>query len=263
MNVKYLLGTALLIPCAPILYLQGQRVKRSLPEFQEAQKPQGTARPSTSEKPEKPPFRLLCLGESTKAGVGVDTHEEGFSGSMAQLIADQQKRVVEWRVHAKSGSTAAGLTHKIVPTIDAAEADLLIIGIGANNAFRFHKPSKWRKDMIDLTESLRKKFPHTPIAFLNMPPIKAFPAFPGLMQFFVGNLVELFGQELEELIKPYNSVYYNSAALAPDEWPQKWGLAADPNTFFSDGIHPSALTYQLWAKDFYDFLNSNTPIFQS
>lgn len=252
MNLKYLLSVPLIIPCLPILYLQGKRIRKEVPELPEAVQPYGLAIPRKQNLDR--PFRLITLGESTIAGVGVQTHEEGFSGTIAKELAQQLERPVSWKVYAKSGYTAKRKAFKLVPLIEEKEVDLILIGTGGNDAFHLNTPRAWRQAIRKLIQSIREKFPKTPLAFLNMPPIKTFPAFTSLIKFSIGNLVEILGEELEKITNAYPKVYYNAEIISPKGWPQKLGIEAAENDFFSDGVHPSKLTYQLWAKDFCQYM---------
>lgn len=252
MNLKYLLGAPLIIPCLPIIYLQGKRIRKEVPELPEAVHPSGLATPDQLKSDR--PFRLITIGESTIAGVGVQTHEEGFSGTIAKELAQQLGRPVSWRVYAKSGYTAKRKTFKLVPKIEEKELDLILIGTGGNDAFHLTTPQAWRQAIHELIQSIREKFPETPVAFLNMPPIKTFPAFTSLIKFSIGNLVEILGEELEKITNAYPKVYYNAEIISPKGWPKKLGIEAAENDFFSDGVHPSKLTYQLWAKDFCQYM---------
>ena len=75
-TLKYLAGAGIALPLLPILYRQAIRVKASVPVLPEAETPFGEVAVA-----ETPPFRLLLIGESTLAGVGVKTHDEGFARS--------------------------------------------------------------------------------------------------------------------------------------------------------------------------------------
>ncbi|MEM9831172.1 MAG: SGNH/GDSL hydrolase family protein [Bacteroidota bacterium] len=199
-------------------------------------------------------INLLTIGESTIAGVGVRTHREGFTGTLAQEIANQLGANVRWKVYARSGYTAKRVTEKILPKITENEADIIVVGLGGNDAFRLNRPVKWRKDIEKLVAELRLKFPKTPIVFTNMPPIKEFPAFTPLIKFTVGNLVEMLGDELNQAIAPLPDVYYSSEKITLDSWIKKFSVDTETSEFFSDGVHPSLFTYQTWARDLADFI---------
>ncbi len=234
------------------MYVHGKRIRTSVPELPEASGKRGRTAPKTT-----PSLRLITIGESTIAGVGVATHEEGFTGSLAKELAAALGVNIEWSVYAKSGYTVQKMKDRLVPAIREEAVDLIVIGTGGNDAFTLNRPSKWRKEQVVLIESVRTKYPDTPIAFTNMPPIKEFPAFSSLIRFVVGNLVELLGDELEKVVEKSENVYYNQEKLTFEGWTKRYGLPGDIQQFFSDGVHPSKITYQIWAKDFAGFVLNN------
>lgn len=252
MNGKYILGAFITIPLLPIMYFQGKRIRASVPSLPEAKEPEG----STS-LPSKHKLKLLTIGESTIAGVGVATHAEGFTGTLAEALAEKLDSNIEWKVYAKSGYTAKLVTRKLVPRISETHADLIVVGLGGNDSFTFNSPQKWAKDIDELITALRAKFGETPILFTSMPPIKLFPAFTPLIKFSMGNLVELLGEKLEQTVKRHKHVFYDAQKISFENWIDKIGRDTDASEFFSDGVHPSKLTYQVWAKETARFIFSN------
>lgn len=248
MIIRYLFNTLLSVPLLPVMYVHGKSIRKSIPKLPEAEGTEGMVQHDS-----KHIFRLLCLGESTMAGVGVQTHQEGFTGSLASELATLLSREVHWKVIAKSGFTAKDITQKLVPTITDTY-DLIVIGLGGNDSFQLNSPMQWQKDIQALINSLRLKYPDTPIAFTNMPPIKAFPAFTWPIRFVVGGLGELLGQALVEVVSQNQNVSFSSEAIDLETWSERYCVKNEISTFFSDGVHPSLLTYQVWAKDFANFL---------
>lgn len=246
MNFRYLLGCIISIPLLPIMYFQSKRIRASVPKLPEATGNEGIANPGSSN---QQVIHLITLGESTIAGVGVDTHEEGFTGTLASSLARKSNRSVHWKVYARSGYTANRVTEKLVPKIIEDKVDLFVIGLGANDAFTLNSPQKWRQAIHNLIQNLHEKYPNACIVFCNMPPIKEFPAFTPLIKFTIGNLVEILGQELKKLVSEYSYAFYFDEKISLKGWIEKFQLEAAKEEFFSDGVHPSKLTYQTWAED--------------
>lgn len=250
MSIKYLLGSLLALPLLPLLYIQGKRIRASVPELPEAIEPAGAIKNQG-----QPKLNLLCLGESTMAGVGVKFHEEGFVGTMAKELAVLRNTEVHWHVYARSGYTAERVTRKLVPKLKEETPDIIVIGLGGNDAFTLNRPWKWRQQMEQLIDALQAQFQEVPIFLTNMPPIKEFPAFTKPIKLIIGNLVEILGQELTKIANKKHLVYYNSEIITLKGWTKKWQVDGTANDFFSDGVHPSKLTYQVWAKDMVQFID--------
>ena len=249
MNLRYLLHASLAIPQLPFMYLDGKRILGAVPKLPDAVGPAGLANVGVG-----PRFRLLCVGESTMAGVGVATHAEGFAGTLAVNLAQQMLREVDWQVHAQSGATARRLIHKVLPQITAPDADLIVVATAGNDAFKLTTPWKFRRDLEELIDRLQERFPGTPLAFTNIPPIWEFPAFTPLIKRTIGRLVEFHGEELQRVAGNRAGVYYNPEKITLNGWMRKHDVVGTPGDFFSDGVHPSGLTYRVWAQDFAGFL---------
>ena len=253
-RLKYILGVIMALPLLPVLLIQGKRVRKGVPRLPEAKGNQGRAFHPNYDTT----LNLLVLGESTMAGVGVETHEQGFAGELGRTIVEGSETNVDWKVYAQSGYTAEDLRNKILPGISETVVDLIVIGLGGNDTFNLNTPLVWKRQVQLLLDGLKEKFGDTPVVFSNMPPISYFPAFTPLMRFFLGNLVEIFGEVLEALVSDQKNVYYYSRKITLEDWIERLNVAAKPEDFFSDGVHPSELTYQTWARDLVQYM-ATTP----
>ena len=75
MHAPFWLTTALLFP---VLLYQGKRTRRVTPRL-----PEATGDCAGQYGEGEPVFRLLVLGESTAAGVGVESHAQGLASQLA------------------------------------------------------------------------------------------------------------------------------------------------------------------------------------
>lgn len=255
MNLRYLLGSLISLPLLPIIYLQSLRIRARVPQLPEAEEPRGMVIKKSG-----PGLRVLFLGESTVAGIGVKTHEEGIAGTFAQEFSNYTGENVSWRVYARSGYTAEEVYTHILPEIEESSLDLFVIGLGGNDAFTLNSPGNWIKHVKKIIDHLQARYPDTPIAFLNMPPIKLFPAFTPQIKFVLGNLVEILGDELETYVANLDNVYYYARRVSAEDWSERLGVEATAEDLFSDGVHPAKFTYQLWAKDMLRYLVEETDL---
>ncbi|MEM6766752.1 MAG: SGNH/GDSL hydrolase family protein [Bacteroidota bacterium] len=248
--IRYILGILLFIPSIPFLLIAGKKTREKVPKLEAPTDTTGISGVGDNF------LKLLVTGESTMDGIGVESHKEGFTGSLADYLANSTQAQIHWQVVAKSGFTAKQVLVELLPTFPEEPQDLIIIGLGANDAFTLNTPFRWRKHMRRLILSLQSKYPHTPIVCIHMPPIKEFPAFPPILQFFIGGLVDIHGKELAHLVSRMSHVFYPDDPIRFNSWKKKFpALAHLPNeVFFSDGVHPSALTYQTWAQDVHTFI---------
>jgi lysophospholipase L1-like esterase len=252
MNFKYYLGALISIPLLPLIYFQGKNVRKKVPKLPEAKEPKGFVNGDFDKN-----LNILSIGESTIAGVGVDYHKNGFTGALANTLSKELEKNIHWKVYAQSGFTVKQVNRKIIPKIEENSTDIIVIGMGGNDAFTLNSPKKWRTDIENLINSIQHKFPNTPIFFTNMPPIKEFPAFTKSIKFVIGNLVEILGNELNNVIKNKENVYYNNEIVTLKNWSKRHALPSNNSKiYFSDGVHPSKLTYHVWGEEMANFIKS-------
>ncbi len=248
-RIKFIAGLIVSIPLLPIIFFQGKKIRKEVPRLPEAEQPEGILDLGFQSSK-----NILFLGESTVAGVGVRTHKEGFAGSTSEELARLFQKNLNWKVVARSGYTANLIRTKLLRKIGGFEPDLIILGLGGNDAFTLNNPWKWRKQIVELIRAIQLIYSGTPIVFTNMPPIKEFPAFTGSIKFVVGNLIEILGTELNILKNQFNGVFYSSEVIRIEEWIHLLSDTQKPSDFFSDGVHPSKLTYQTWGKEIARFI---------
>lgn len=248
-RARYFLGILLALPVFPVMYVQAKKLKRDFPRLPDAKNPQGKTEGVD-------PMRVLMLGESSIAGVGVDDHEQSISGQLSNELSQLTGRSIDWQVVAQSGYTAQQVTEKLVPNIPNQSFDLIIVGLGGNDTFKIHTPWFWKKSMRALTSALHQKHPEAQVVITYMPPVHTFIAFSPLIRFFLGNLTILLGREMKRLAKDSDYLHYFDYVVLIEEWFRK-GETNDPSAFFSDGVHPSALTYMLWGQDTARFIHTD------
>ncbi|SDS21981.1 Lysophospholipase L1 [Polaribacter sp. KT25b] len=255
MNFKYYLGVIISIPLLPFMYFQGKNIRKKVPKLPEAKEPKGFVNGGFNKT-----INILSIGESTIAGVGIDFHKTGFTGTLANTLSTELKSNINWRVYARSGYTVKQVCEKIIPKIKETSTDIIVVGMGGNDAFTLNSPKKWISDINNLIDLLQHKYPNTPIFFTNMPPIKEFPAFTKTIKFVIGNLVEILGKELKNSIQHKENVFYYDEIITLKDWSKKHSLSnSDSTIYFSDGVHPSKLTYQIWGKEIGEFILKKYP----
>lgn len=251
---KFQVGRVLVAPLMPIVFFQGKRIRKSFPTLPEAKKPQGVSGEQFTDE-----LRVIGLGESTMAGVGIDTHSNALMGQFSKQLAEILQKRISWKVYAKSGLTAEQTRLQLLPKIDEKQVDLFIISLGGNDTFQLNSPNEWSKQITLLIKELRLQFPSTPILFTTMPPVHTFPAFTGSIQFVLGNLVKMHGRQLKKTIQSFDRVYFDSEIIDLKAWLKKLP-EFDKEDFYSDGVHPSTLTFKIWGKELADLTRNKINI---
>lgn len=238
-----------LIPLLPVMYVQSRRIRKSVPKLPEAIGSNGVVFRSNSQR-----MRVVMLGESTFAGVGVETHKDGFGGSLAYHLSEKLRSTIDWAVYARSGYTARKVGERLLPLVEGDKVDMFVIGLGGNDAFEFSSPKSWSKNVEAIISVIGNRFGAVPIVFANMPPVRDFPAFTPLLHRSLGAQVDLLGITLKHIADKYPNVYFDSEQIVLDHWLDVSEGALTEADFFSDGVHPSQLTYQTWAEQLSRFI---------
>ena len=138
LKLRYYFGFLISIPLLPILFFQGKTIQKKVPKLPEAIEPEGYIDNSFVKD-----LKIITIGESTIAGVGVVKHKNGFTGAFAKELSKNLHRNIYWSVYAKSGYTANLIAKKILAKIKEKKVDLIVIGLGGNDAFTLNSPKKW------------------------------------------------------------------------------------------------------------------------
>ncbi len=249
-QLKYYLRLAIAAPFMPLLHKKVDRIMNEMPDL--------PAPEDIRKEVDNAQLHILSIGESSIASIGVDTQEDGLTGFLAQQIEVHHKVTVSYEVIAKSGYTAAMVHDELLPTIQSKAADIIMIGLGANDTFKLSKPNKWRNDLSNILDFLTNRYGDTPIVFINMPPTTEFPVFDNMLKYFVSKQMLILRNELQELIPAYPQAYYIPHKLTAERLIKKYNIKGKQiSDFYSDGVHPSKLTYDMWAREIFEFIQRN------
>jgi lysophospholipase L1-like esterase len=249
-QIQYIFGLVFLFPLLPILYFVGKNIRKKVPPLPEAWINLEGEIPG-----EAKPIKILMLGESTIAGVGVTDHRDGLAGSIAKGLQQKTGKNTIWKVLAKNGYTAQKVHEMLFEKMPKTQFDFIFIGLGGNDTFRLHSPLSFRAHLRQLIEKLRLLQPTATIVILPLPPIADFPAFPKIVQFALGSLVDLHRKVIVAIPHHFSDVFYNNEKMTLKDWLKKTNkTGAD---FFSDGVHPSALAYGIWGNETIEYLAEN------
>lgn len=256
MKNSYLFFLLRSAPFFPALYFHSQKVKKSITFLPPARQPEGFVHYENGNI-----VKVLFVGESSFAGVGSDYHKNSFAGYFAATFSRFYKRSVAWEVNARSGFTVKKIREYVLPQISRNDYDLIVLGIGANDTFEMTPPRTFKRNIESLIIDLEEKFPEKPVLFVQFPTVEKFPAFSQLMQKVLGDYKDLLGNILHKKTINTKNFYYPNRKIEVDRWLGHLDEGQTITAFFSDGVHPSELTYQLWAEESVEFLSKNNLYF--
>ena len=212
--------------CAPVLLGQAFFVRRKVQQLPEA------AGDRTGRIGDGAPLRLLIIGDSSAAGVGVDTQEQALLGQVVSRLAAGQN--VSFRLLAQTGARtkdAFGWLDGLDETFDVA-----VIALGANDVTKGTALSAFLTQQQHLWQRLQDEFGVRQILVTAMPPIDRFPALPQPMRLVLGQRAKVFSNALAPQIQDAEGVELLN--FTGD---------FDAHDMAVDGFHPGPPVYAAWA----------------
>ncbi|GIL02616.1 MAG: lipase [Alphaproteobacteria bacterium] len=183
------------------------------------------------------PLRLLIVGDSSAAGVGVEAIEQSFAGHLPAMLHAITGRPVTARIAGMNSATAAHIRDHVVPHIEPRDFHYIALNIGTNDAKNFHSGRRFKRDFGTLLYTLKARFPAATIIWSGVLDMKDMPALPFPLNRILGvrsRLIDHVGRVLCQ----------ERGALAPaPEWRPLAG------NFSADGFHASQDGYREWAAN--------------
>ena len=223
--MNYLLRT---IGLAPVIVPQGIWTNLRVPTLAE---PRGTREGSTGE---GPPLKLLVVGDSAAAGVGVSHQDEALLGQVVSRLSGRYR--VEYGLHARTGYTTADILKRLCD-IAPRNYDVALTSLGVNDVLALTGCNTWLERQARLRRLLREKFGVRLLLLSGLPPVHSFPALPQPLRWHLGSRATEFNEALAEAVE-----------TDPDTHLVNLRFSADASMMASDGFHPGAPIYSEWAE---------------
>lgn len=228
------LATLALTPLALPLALHARRTALRLPPAA------GEVRGVVGAELPGEPFRLLLIGESTVAGVGVEALDQALVACLARALSHRLQRPVHWHACGENGITAAQACQRLLPGLSEERADLALLVFGVNDTTHLTSSRCWQAALGEMIEQLRGQGMR--VACSGVPPLQHFRALPWLLRRLLGWRAGLMDRELRGLAQRMRVAYCGL------------NLPFEAQYLAEDGYHPSALGYRLWADGLADQL---------
>ena len=118
---------------------------------------------------QKQGLKIIGLGESTMAGVGIPKHSETLTGLMASRLNAMTDRSIEWKMLTENGLTIEQL-NELIKKQDLLDAEIIMVAIGGNDVIKLTSPWKWEKQLKNCLFLLQTKSRDPLIIFSHVPP---------------------------------------------------------------------------------------------
>ncbi|MDY0220430.1 MAG: SGNH/GDSL hydrolase family protein [Desulfobacterium sp.] len=218
---------------APVLIHQGKKVARETPRLPEAK----GLRRGTKGNGERQ-IRLLILGDSAAAGVGVEYQDQALSGQVLACFGPQY--TVNWELIAKTGATTAA-TIKHMESLPPREFDFVVTSLGVNDVKNGVQPDKWTSQQKRLIALMRDRFKVRRFIISAVPPMELFPALPWPLNRYLGLCAAQMNKTIKKWLKSQ-----------PDCEFMEFNLPMDLSLMAEDGFHPGPRLHTIWAKEIFN-----------
>ena len=215
----------------PLLWYQGMRLKREVPRLPlPGDSPFGICKGKDKE------FKILGLGESPMAGVGIAKHSLTLTGLTAVKLNKLLGCSVKWEILAESGLSLKNL-NKLIGEQLGKNSNLVLVSMGGNDVFQLTPPWVWKNNINTCVKLLYEKENKPLILFSPVPPVGRFPAIPNPLRIMFSFWGLLLQASLAQTINSMDNAY-----LLDERFPE------GKEYYLEDGIHPSPLAYDPWSE---------------
>jgi len=179
-------------------------------------------------------LRLLFIGDSSAAGVGVDWQHEAMPQQAARIVSQSLNRSVCWTLLAKSGvNTRETLT--LLEESPPAPADIVICALGVNDVTSQCGARRFVADYRALLHAVQVASGAGKVVINGLPPLGALPAAPQPLRWYLGQYATRLDRALQRFCRSRPETRYV---------PLSWAKAAD---MARDRFHPGKEQYRAWA----------------
>jgi lysophospholipase L1-like esterase len=186
----------------------------------------------------KPPLRMVLLGDSTALGVGVDAVEDTVGGQLARMLADAGGKVSLSTV-AVSGARCADLATQVARAQLGTQPNLAVILVGTNDATHLVRPGEAAAALATAVRRLRDA--GTAVVVGTCPDL-------GALRAVAPPLRQIVGWYGRRVARAQASAARAAGASVVDLAAQVGPVfRADAGMLCQDGFHPSADGYRVMA----------------
>lgn len=216
------------IALGPLLLMQGLYTRRVTPQLPE---PEGERGGILGHGPR---LRLLIVGDSAAAGVGVSHQREALSGQLVSMLAERGQ--VQWTLLARSGFSTQEVLHMLAQH-PRQQFDVAVVSVGVNDVTSNISVDQWVSQQRQLQAVLTQQFGTAHIILSPVPPMHLFPALPQPLRWYLGSRARHFNTELRRIHAPHEPcTVLDSPLPVRTDW------------MAQDGFHPGAPLYETWAR---------------
>lgn len=167
----------------PVLLYQGRTLRRDALRLPEAEGERAGTTGSLGASARA--IRLLFVGDSSAAGVGVAHQDDALAKPSAMRIATTLGTRVHWQLVARTGvNTAEAL--EMVRASELRPADAVVVALGVNDVTSQQSPGAFERSYRALWGELRQLTGASALVVTGLPPLHVLPAAPQPLRWYLG-----------------------------------------------------------------------------
>lgn len=226
------MSLTLKLALSPLLVVQALRTRARVPRLPEATGPRrGTAGSGAAT------LRVLIVGDSSAAGVGVATQRDALAGQLGRELARRIDSRVTWQLLARSGITTAQALAMLAAE-NPAPSDVAVVVTGVNDVVDQVPSFRATRSREQLANTLRNRIGVQHVVFCPLPPIHQFPALPQPLRWAMGADARRHNHVLHEWVQ------HRAATLGDTSCPDFSDLQLNRGVMAHDGFHPGEPAYR-------------------
>lgn len=220
------MSLALKLMLSPLLVAQAVGTRRRAPVLPEA------SGPRSGVLGEGRPLKLLIVGDSSGAGVGVPTQDAALAGHLTRTLVREGGVQVQWQLIAKSGINSAQAL-ELVQRERPDPADAAVVVLGVNDVIDQVPSHRAVAQRAALADWLRANSGVRHVVFAPLPPMHQFPLLPQPLRWVIGHDARRHDAALARWAATRDDVSHVPIAIR---------LGAD--CMAADGFHPGEPVYR-------------------
>ena len=182
-----------------------------------------------------PVLRVLVVGDSAAAGVGVADQAQALAVQLAHALSGRLRGAVGWQLVAQSGVNTAEC-RALAAQANLQPADVVVTVLGVNDVSSQTSASRFAQELLLLWTDLRQRTGARQLVVCGVPPMHLFPAIPQPLRWYLGR----YAGWLDRAARRWTE--QEALGYCPVDWEARDGFVA------ADGFHPGPALYPLWAQ---------------
>ena len=179
-------------------------------------------------------LRVLVVGDSSAAGVGMAGQAQALALPLAKELALREGYAVGWQLVAQSGVNAAQAI-QLVRGARIEPADVAVIVLGVNDVTSQTTPDDFIMHIAALWTLLEEDHGVKWCVVSGLPPMGKLTAVPQPLRWYLGR----YASRLDTALRDW------ALSRALGYWPA--ALPSGAEALADDGFHPGAAVYPVWA----------------